>query len=110
LQRNAISVDKWHLQWHIFFMSPVTRVDGAGRVVIPKDLRKRYGLERGTVVQIVPLPDGVSIVPERRKRRFVPRGPILTIDTGTAEASLDQFDLNDLRDERLASKDPRTKP
>ena len=78
--------------------------------MIPKDLRKRYGLERGTVVQIVPLPDGVSIVPERRQRRFVRRGPILTIETGVMEAVLDQFDVDDLRDERLRAADPRTKP
>ena len=88
----------------------VTRIDGAGRVVIPKELRRRYGLERGTVVQIVPMPDGVSIVPERRQRRFVRRGPILTIDTGAGEATLEQFEVDSLRDEQLASKDPRTKP
>lgn len=88
----------------------VTRIDGAGRVVIPKELRRRYGLERGTVVQIVPMPDGVCIVPERRQRRFVRRGPILTIDTGAGEATLEQFEVDSLRDEQLASKDPRTKP
>jgi AbrB family looped-hinge helix DNA binding protein len=88
----------------------VTRIDGAGRVVIPKELRRRYGLERGTVVQIVPMPDGVSIVPERRQRRFVRRGPILTIDTGAGEATPEQFEVDSLRDEQLASKDPRTKP
>jgi AbrB family looped-hinge helix DNA binding protein len=91
-------------------MGMVTRIDGAGRVVIPKELRRRYGLERGTVVQIVPMPDGVSIVPERRQRRFVRRGPILTIDTGAGEATLEQFEVDSLRDEQLASKDPRTKP
>jgi len=61
------------------------------------------------VVQIVPMPDGVSIVPERRQRRFVRRGPILTIDTGAGEATLEQFEVDSLRDEQLASKDPRTK-
>lgn len=87
-------------------MSSFTRIDGAGRVVIPKDLRKRYGLERGTVVQFVPLPDGVSIVPEPQPRRFVRRGPILTIDTGAGEAAPDQFDVDGLRDERLNAQDP----
>jgi AbrB family looped-hinge helix DNA binding protein len=91
-------------------MGNFTRIDGAGRIVIPKGLRKRYGMERGTLVQIVPLPDGVSIVPERRPRRFVRRGPILTIDTGAGEATLEQFDVSDPREERLESKDPRTKP
>jgi AbrB family looped-hinge helix DNA binding protein len=91
-------------------MGKVTRIDGAGRVVIPKELRRRYGLEKGTVVQILPMPDGVSVVPERRQRRFVRRGPILTIDTGAGEATLEQFEVDSLRDEQLASKDPRTTP
>jgi len=87
-------------------MGSVTSVDGAGRVVIPKDLRKRYGLERGTVVRFVPRPDGVSIVPEPRQRRFVRRGPILTIDTGAGDATPDQFDVDALRDERLTAQEP----
>jgi len=88
-------------------MTISTKIDAAGRVVIPKELRKRYGLDSGTTVHIVPLPDGVSIVPERRQRRFLRRGPILSIDTGSAEASLEHFDLDRMREEHLDSADPQ---
>jgi AbrB family looped-hinge helix DNA binding protein len=87
-----------------------TKIDAAGRVVIPKELRKRYGLESGTAVHIVPLPDGVSIIPERKQRRFLRRGPILSIDTGCAEASLEHFDVDRLREKRLDSVDPQPQP
>ena len=87
-------------------MTISTKIDAAGRVVIPKELRKRYGLETGTVVHIVPLPDGVSIIPELKQRRFIRRGPVLSIDTGVAGATLVQFDVERLREEHLDSADP----
>ena len=40
------------------------QIDSAGRIVIPKELRDRYGLKKGRAVSFVPLPDGVCIVPE----------------------------------------------
>jgi hypothetical protein len=55
-------------------------------------------------VEIIPLPDGVSIVPELAKRRFVRRGPLLTIDTGSGIASMDEFDVDRVRDGHLRSK------
>ena len=72
-------------------------------MVIPKDLRKRYGLEAGRTVEIIPLPDGVSIVPQQRTRRFVRNGPLLAIDTGSETARLEDFDVDRLREERLRS-------
>jgi AbrB family looped-hinge helix DNA binding protein len=80
-----------------------TTIDSAGRIVIPKELRRRYGLESGRTVEIVPLPDGVSIVPERRDRRFVQHGPILCIDTGAGPADLGDFDIDRLREEHLTA-------
>jgi len=103
---QAISVDKCHAKWCDVDMAHSTRIDAAGRVVIPKQPRQRYGLETGTIVTIVPLPDGVSIVPERRRRRFIRRGPVLSIDTGRAEATAEQFDNDRLREERLDCADP----
>ena len=55
---------------------------------------------------IVPLPDGVSIIPEQAPRHFIRRGPILAIDTGSGEASMKAFDVDRLRDEHLRSKSP----
>ena len=74
--------------------------------MIPKELRKRYGLEKGRTVAIVPLPDGISIVPELAERRFVRRGPLLTIDTGAGIASVEEFDVDRVRDGHLSSKSP----
>ena len=84
----------------------VTKIDSAGRVVIPKALRERYGFSEGTAVRIIPLPDGVSIVAQRRERRFIRRGPILCIDTGAETARLEDFDLDRLRREHLDTKGP----
>lgn len=85
-------------------MKIVTKIDSAGRVVIPKALRERYGFGRGKPVQIIPLPDGVSIVPQQPQRRFIRRGPILCIDTGTQTAGLEEFDVDRLRDEHLDTR------
>ena len=82
------------------------RIDSAGRIVIPKALRERYGMDEGRVVTIVPLPDGVSIIPEQAPRRFVRQGPILAIDTGSGEAPMEVFDVDRVRDEHLRSKSP----
>lgn len=83
-----------------------TTIDSAGRVVIPKELRKRYGFSGGSSVYIIPLADGVSIVPERVERRFIRHGPILAIRTGGKTAPLEQFDIERLRDEQLDRKQP----
>lgn len=87
-------------------MRDFTKVDSAGRIVIPKALRQRYGFEPGRSVQIVPLPDGISIVPEQKTRRFIRRGPLLTIDTGAGPAALEDFDVDGPRNEALKEKTP----
>ena len=81
-----------------------SRIDSAGRIVIPKELRTRYGFEKGRAVAIVPLPDGISIVPEPAEHRFIRRGPLLTIDTGTGIASVGEFHPDRLRDGHLRNK------
>ena len=57
-------------------------------------------------MSIVPLPDGISIVPELAERRFIRRGPLLSIDTGSGIASLADFDVDRVRDEQLGIKSP----
>ncbi len=87
-------------------MRAVSKIDAAGRVVIPKELRDRYRLDPGRAVRIIAMPDGVSIVPEERERRFIRRGPILCIDTGADPAELGEFDVGQMRDEYLNSHTP----
>jgi AbrB family looped-hinge helix DNA binding protein len=83
-----------------------SRIDSAGRIVIPKRLRDRYGLESGRAVTIIPMPDGVSIVAELVERRFIRNGPLLSIDTGSGAAPLSDFDVERIRDDQLAGKSP----
>lgn len=65
--------------------------------MIPKELRKRYSFNGGSSVYIIPMPDGVSIVPERSERRFIRRGAILAIRTGSKAARLEEFEIERLR-------------
>ena len=85
-------------------MKTVTKIDSSGRLVIPKKLRKLYGLEPGRRVRLVPGEKGVTLVPERPRRRFIKRGPILTIDTGAGTAPIDIFDVSALRENHFEEK------
>ena len=84
-------------------MKNKTKVDTAGRIVIPKELRERYGLTPDREVHIIPLPDGISLIPARSKRRIIRKGRITAIDTGADTATLDLFDVSRLRDEHFNS-------
>ena len=72
--------------------------------MIPKKLRERYGLGTGRAVSIVPLPDGISIIPDLPERRFIRNGPILSISTGPGTAPLSDFDVDRVREEQLGGK------
>ncbi len=85
-------------------MRKTTTIDAAGRLVLPKALRERYGLESGQRVRFIPGADGVTIVPERPKRRFVRRGRILAIETGGEVGQLSDFDVSRMREEHLKEK------
>jgi AbrB family looped-hinge helix DNA binding protein len=86
-------------------MKTKTRIDSAGRLVIPKELRKRYGMDSGTEVQIVPLPDGISLIPSREERKLVKQGNVLSIDTGKGTGNLEMFSADIVRNEQLNRKD-----
>ena len=64
-----------------------TRIDGFGRVVIPKPLREQYRFEAGTEVEIVTTADGITLEPVMPKRRIVRRGRIAAVDTGAGAAA-----------------------
>ncbi|MFP4378226.1 MAG: AbrB/MazE/SpoVT family DNA-binding domain-containing protein [Spirochaetales bacterium] len=85
-------------------MSTRTRIDRAGRLVIPKDLRERYGLEEGVEIEIIAVPDGITLIPARTERRLVRVGRVSAIDTGAAQAPADVFDVGRIRSEQIVRK------
>ncbi len=85
-------------------MKTTAQIDSFGRLVIPKELRRRFGLESGQRIRFVPAEEGITLVPERPKRHFIKRGPILAIDTGSRTASKEAFDVVTLRENRLEEK------
>jgi bifunctional DNA-binding transcriptional regulator/antitoxin component of YhaV-PrlF toxin-antitoxin module len=85
-------------------MSTTTTIDAAGRLVIPEALRQRYGFEPGRGIELVPGELGVTLIPERPKRRFVRHGAITALDTGVGVAMESEFDLATLRDQHLEEK------
>jgi AbrB family looped-hinge helix DNA binding protein len=85
-------------------MKTNSAIDNAGRIVIPKALRQRYGLEPGQAVRFISHPEGITIAPDHPERKFIRRGPLLTIDTGDGPAPLEVFDIQRLRDDHLDAK------
>jgi AbrB family looped-hinge helix DNA binding protein len=85
-------------------MSVKTRIDRAGRLVIPKELRERYGLEAGTEVEVIAVPDGITLVPTRSERRVVRTGRVVAIDTGATQAPAEVFNVDKGRIEQLTRK------
>jgi AbrB family looped-hinge helix DNA binding protein len=82
-----------------------TKVDSAGRIVIPKELRDRYGLGPGREVEIVALPEGVALIPKpEQERRVVHRGKVAAIDTGAGVAPAEVFDVSSVRAQSLDRK------
>lgn len=43
------------------------RIDGAGRIVVPKPLRDRLGLRGGSEIEISEVPDGLLLKPLREE-------------------------------------------
>ncbi len=86
-------------------MKETVQIDSAGRLVIPKELRKRYGFQPGKRIRLIAGAEGVTLVPEIPRRRFIKRGPILTIDTGKETASEDVFNVTALREEHFKEKE-----
>ncbi len=81
-----------------------TRIDGAGRLVIPKALRERYGFEAGVEIEIVTVPDGITLVPAAPARRFVRRGRVVAVDTGAGPAPAEIFAVDHIRTRHLDRK------
>lgn len=76
------------------------RMDKAGRVILPKPLRDRLGLQEGSNLEIVELPDGVVLKPAERRPSLVRKGRFL-VHTGDLPHGYDILRaVEDDRDER----------
>ena len=80
---------------------PETRVDEFGRIVIPKRIRTRLGLERGSVLEIDESEDGIVLRPERNAPPVREDEGVLVF-TGSPVGDLDQA-LERHREERIRS-------
>ena len=85
-------------------MATKVKIDSAGRVVIPKTLRDRYGIVSGTQLEIVADPDGITLIPSRAEHRVVRRGRVVAIDTGAGQAPAGVFDLDAIRSDAMNRK------
>ncbi len=52
-------------------------IDAAGRVVIPKPLRDKFGLRAGSTLEVVETPEGVTLKPADQKSSFTRIGKLL---------------------------------
>lgn len=53
------------------------KIDRAGRIVVPKSIRDRLGLDPGTPLEVTERPDGILIQRSERERRLVPEEYLL---------------------------------
>ena len=76
-------------------------IDKAGRIVVPKELRRRFALRPNTELEIVEHPDGVLLrVPEQKPSLARVHG--LLVHQGRAEDGADwDLTLENIREERL---------
>lgn len=74
-----------------------TKIDGAGRVVVPKELRERVGLGPGDAIEITEYGGGLHIEPAEYRGRLEERDGWLVIvgDEGTMVTDEDVRRLRD---------------
>jgi bifunctional DNA-binding transcriptional regulator/antitoxin component of YhaV-PrlF toxin-antitoxin module len=79
-------------------MEKILTIDGAGRLVIPREFRARYRLRRGSRLRITEDGRCMALQPVDAEPRIAERGGLLVIlSHGTGP----WLDHRDLRDERL---------
>jgi len=64
------------------------KIDKAGRIVVPKSLRERWGLQAGTDLEVLEAPEGILIRRAERKPLLVREGHLL-VHTGKLPAGFD---------------------
>jgi bifunctional DNA-binding transcriptional regulator/antitoxin component of YhaV-PrlF toxin-antitoxin module len=77
------------------------RLDGSGRVVLPKPLRQSLGLRAGATFEAKVAPEGILLQPITQKPSLIERDGFL-VHTGQAMRSFDWQQVSaDLEEERL---------
>ena len=81
-----------------------TRIDGFGRVVISQPLRERYRFETGTEVEIVTVPDGITLGARQAQAANRTARRIAAVDTGAGTAAAEIFAVDRVRTAHLDGK------
>jgi AbrB family looped-hinge helix DNA binding protein len=64
------------------------KVDKAGRVILPKPIRDRLGLQAGSDLELQEAPDGLLLTPIRRRPSLMKKGSFW-VHTGELPAGYD---------------------
>lgn len=85
-----------------------TTIDSAGRLVIPKEIRKEAGIEPGTLLEVTLREGHIEIVPAPQRVRLVKKGHLLVAEPETEVPALDaetvDRTLKQLRQRRTSSR------
>ncbi len=81
-------------------MERIVAIDRVGRLVIPKELRVRHGLQEGTRMRIAEDAGHLILEPIPEDTPLVERGGLLLVD---APLSGEPVDHRSLREERLTA-------
>ena len=76
-------------------------IDAAGRVVIPKPLRDRLGLQAGSTLEVLETSDGVTLKPAGRRSPLARKGRFLVITSDLPPG----FDILKAIDEEREAQD-----
>lgn len=75
-----------------------TTIDGAGRLVIPKELRRRAGLHAGGEVNVRCRDGIIELEPANRSVRLVQHGPLLVAVAEAEAAPLTADEVEEIRE------------
>ncbi len=77
------------------------RIDRAGRIVVPKPLRKRLGIDSNQELELLEQPNGLLLRPIRQEPSLVKVGGVLVHQGVVApDVNWDRL-IDDLREERI---------
>jgi AbrB family looped-hinge helix DNA binding protein len=77
------------------------RMDKAGRVVLPKPVRDRLGLQEGSELEVCETPDGLMLTPVQHRPSMVKKQE-LWVHTGKVPPGFDLVQaIRDDRDDRI---------